>query len=107
MGFQAPNPRARHARRKYADGVWAATTPNLELVRPHGNNEDTWRIKAAPASERFNYEHSDEELQEIARRTAAVAATSLDVQVVVNVNHENQGIRAGRRLAHLTANRES
>lgn len=91
----------------YAHGVWAVTTPDLALVRLHGNNEDTWRIKAASASERFNYEYSDEELQEIARRTAAVAAMALDVQVVVNVNHVDQGIRAGRRLAqYLAATRE-
>lgn len=91
----------------YARGVWAVTTPDLALVRLHGNNEDTWRIKAASASERFNYEYSDDELQEIARRTAAAAALALDVQVVFNVNHEDQGIRAGRRLAqYLAATRE-
>jgi uncharacterized protein YecE (DUF72 family) len=50
------------------------------------------------ASERFNYEYSDEELQEIARRTAAIASVAENVQVVVNVNFEDQGIRAGRRL---------
>lgn len=83
----------------YAHGVWAVTTPDLALVRLHGNNEDTWKIKAATASERFNYEYSDEELQEIARRTAAIAEMALEVQVVVNVNYEDQGIRAGRRLS--------
>lgn len=51
------------------------------------------------ASERFNYEYSDPELQEIARRTAAIAEMALDVQVVVNVNFEDQGIRAGRSLS--------
>lgn len=28
--------------------------PDLAFVRPHGNNEETWSIKAAAASERFN-----------------------------------------------------
>lgn len=84
----------------YSHGVWAVTTPDLALVRLHGNNEDTWSAKGlSAASERFNYEYSDEELQEIARRTASVAEMALDVQVVVNVNFEDQGIRAGRRLA--------
>ncbi|CAM3696756.1 Uncharacterized protein DUF72 [Roseateles saccharophilus] len=83
----------------YAHGVWAVTTPDLALVRLHGNNEDTWSAKGlSAASERFNYEYSDEELQEIARRTAAIASVAENVQVVVNVNFEDQGIRAGRRL---------
>ncbi len=83
----------------YAHGVWAVTTPDLALVRLHGNNEDTWKIKGPAASDRFNYEYTDAELEEIARRTAAVAQMALEVQVVVNVNFEDQGIRAGRRLA--------
>lgn len=90
----------------YGHGVWAVTTPDLALVRLHGNNEDTWKINAGAASERFNYEYSDAELEEIARRTAAIAEQAFDVQVVVNVNYEDQGIRAGRRLAqHLQQTR--
>lgn len=86
----------------YAHGVWAVTTPDLALVRLHGNNEETWAAKGlSAASERFNYEYSDGELHEIGRRTAAIAEQALDVQVVVNVNHEDQGIRAGRRLAEI------
>lgn len=85
----------------YAHGVWAVTTPDLALVRLHGNNEDTWKINGPAASDRFNYEYSDAELEEIALRTAAIAELALDVQVVVNVNYEDQGIRAGRRLAEM------
>ena len=40
-------------------------------------------------------------LQEIARRPAAIAEMALDVQVVVNVNSEDQGVVAGRRLAQI------
>lgn len=88
----------------YAHGVWAVTTPDLALVRLHGNNEDTWSAKGlSAASERFKYEYSDEELQEIARRTAAIASIADDVQVVVNVNFEDQGVRAGRRLNQYLA----
>jgi len=87
----------------YAHGVWAVTTPDLALVRLHGNNEDTWKTKAGAASDRFNYEYSDDELGEIARRTAAIAELALEVEVIVNVNFEDQGIRAGRRLAQCLA----
>jgi uncharacterized protein YecE (DUF72 family) len=88
----------------FAHGVWAVTTADLAIVRLHGNNEETWKAKGLSASsERFNYEYSDDELLEIARRTAAIAEGALEVQVVVNVNHEDQGIRAGRRLARQLA----
>lgn len=86
----------------YAHGVWAITDPALAIVRLHGNNEETWNAKGlAASSERFNYEYDDDELTEIARRTAAIAERAAEVQVIVNVNHEDQGIRAGRRLAQL------
>lgn len=88
----------------YAHGVWAVTTPDLALVRLHGNNEETWGAKGLKAaSERFNYEYPDDELHEIALRTVAIAQQAMEVQVVVNVNHEDQGIRAGRRLAGYLA----
>lgn len=76
----------------------------MALVRLHGNNKNTWSAKGlSAASERFNYEYSDEERQEIARRMTSVATVVDDVQVMVNVNFEDQGIRAGRRLAALLA----
>lgn len=84
----------------FAHGVWAVTTPDLALVRLHGNNEDMWEAKGlAAASERFNYEYSDAELAQIAARTEEIAEKAFEVQIVVNVNFEDQGIRAGRRLA--------
>jgi uncharacterized protein YecE (DUF72 family) len=84
----------------FAHGVWAVTTPDLALVRLHGNNEETWNAKGLKAaSERFNYEYSDDEFDEIAGRTSDIAEKAFEVQVVVNVNYEDQGIRAGRRLA--------
>lgn len=40
------------------------------------------------------------------RRTAAIGELALDLQVVVNVNFEDQRIRAGRRLnEYLAASR--
>lgn len=86
----------------YAHGVWAVTNPDLAIVRLHGNNEETWNAKGlAASSERFNYEYSDEELEGIAQRTRKLASQAFEVQVVVNVNHEDQGIRAARRLQQM------
>lgn len=86
----------------YAHGVWAVTNLDLAVVRLHGNNEETWNAKGLSASsERFNYEYSDEELEAISLRTAQIADEAFEVQVVVNVNYEDQGIRAARRLQQL------
>jgi uncharacterized protein YecE (DUF72 family) len=90
----------------FAHGIWAVTSPELAIVRLHGNNESTWAAKGlAASSDRFNYEYSDEELGKIAERTEALSEHALEVQVIVNVNFEDQGIRAGRRLAELMRGR--
>jgi uncharacterized protein YecE (DUF72 family) len=86
----------------YAQGVWAVTNPALAVVRLHGRNADTWTAKGLSASsERFNYEYGEDELQELARRTESLADEVFDLQVLVNVNFEDQGIRAARRLDAL------
>jgi uncharacterized protein YecE (DUF72 family) len=86
----------------YAQGVWAVTNPALAVVRLHGRNAETWTAKGLSASsERFNYEYGEEELQELAGRTERLAEEVFDLQVLVNVNFEDQGIRAAQRLAAL------
>jgi uncharacterized protein YecE (DUF72 family) len=86
----------------YAQGVWAVTNPALAVVRLHGRNAETWTAKGLSASsERFNYEYAEEELQELADRTEKLAEEVFDLQVLVNVNFEDQGIRAAQRLAAM------
>lgn len=86
----------------YAQGVWELTNPELAVVRLHGRNADTWNAKGlAASSERFNYEYSDAELTYLADKILVLAESAFAVQVLVNVNHEDQGIRAARRLGQL------
>ncbi|HEX5687403.1 MAG TPA: DUF72 domain-containing protein [Ideonella sp.] len=86
----------------YAQGVWAVTNPQLAVVRLHGRNAETWTGKGTTASsERFNYEYSDGELEELAGRIDSLADEVFDLQVLVNVNFEDQGIRAARKLARI------
>jgi uncharacterized protein YecE (DUF72 family) len=88
----------------YAQGVWAVTDPALAVVRLHGRNAETWNARGLTASsERFNYEYRDDELQDLAERSARLAREAFEVQVLVNVNYEDQGIRAARRLQALLA----
>ena len=86
----------------FAHGVWALTHPALAVVRLHGRNAETWAAKGLSASsERFNYDYRDEELADLAGRIHRLAAQAFKLQVLVNVNFEDQGIRAARRLMHL------
>ncbi len=84
----------------FTQTVWAVTNPVLAVVRLHGRNAETWNAKGLTASsERFNYDYPDDELQGLAGPIRALADEAFEVQVLVNVNHEDQGIRAARRLA--------
>ena len=86
----------------FAQAVWAVTNPALAIVRLHGRNAQTWAAKGlAASSERFNHDYLDAELQELADRMDALAEQALAVQALVNVNFEDQGIKAARRLTLL------
>lgn len=86
----------------FAHSVWAVPTKQLAIVRLHGNNEETWAKKGlSAASERFNYEYTDDELAGIAERTERIAEQALETHIIVNVNYEDQGIRAARRVAEM------
>lgn len=81
---------------------WNVTNPNLAVVRLHGRNADTWNIKgAASASERFNYDYPDAELEELAEKIQAISMRVLMTHVVFNNNHEDQGQRNATRLMQM------
>ena len=83
----------------FAQGVWEATHPRLALVRLHGRNAETWDAKGLSASsDRFNYDYDDAELDELAQRIDRLAERSLEVAVLLNVNYEDQGVRAAQAL---------
>ncbi len=82
--------------------VWAVTNPKLTLVRMHGRNRETWNQKGLTSSaERFNYDYSDEELSEVAKKIRAELAQALTTHVVMNNNFEDQGQRNARTLTAL------
>jgi uncharacterized protein YecE (DUF72 family) len=79
--------------------IWRVTSPSLAIVRLHGRNHATWMAKGlGAASERFNYDYGDDEIAALCAPIRAIAAEVDTVHVVVNVNHADQGIRAGRAL---------
>ncbi|WP_374562602.1 DUF72 domain-containing protein [Ideonella sp.] len=86
----------------FAQAVWAVTNPQLAIVRLHGRNAETWTGQGLSASsERFNYEYADDELHELAGRIEALADEAFELQVLLNVNYEDQGIRAAQKLARI------
>lgn len=83
----------------FAHGVWAVTHPRLAVVRLHGRNADTWDAKGLSASsERFNYDYDDAELDDLAQRIDTLVDDALEVAVLLNVNYEDQGVRAAQSL---------
>jgi uncharacterized protein YecE (DUF72 family) len=83
----------------FAHGIWAVTNPRLAVVRLHGRNAQTWDAKGlAASSDRFNYDYDDAELDELAGRIDRLIDDALDVAVLLNVNYEDQGVRAAQAL---------
>lgn len=82
--------------------VWEVTNPELALVRLHGRNHETWNIQGATAaSDRFNYDYSDEELSELSEKIRDIASSVAQTHVVFNNNYEDQGQRSARTLMGL------
>lgn len=83
----------------FAHGIWAVTQPQLAVVRLHGRNADTWDAKGLVASsDRFNYDYRDDELDELAQRIDQLVDEAFVVAVLLNVNFEDQGVRAAQSL---------
>ena len=86
----------------FTQAVWRVAEPSLVVVRLHGRNADTWAAKGLTASsDRFDYEYTEDELQDLADRILALATSAFQVVVLLNVNMEDQGIRAARRLLEI------
>lgn len=86
----------------YTQPVWELANPALAIVRLHGRNAEAWDAKGlTAASDRFNYDYPDHELADIATRARQLAERAFVVQLLVNVNYEDQGIRAAQKLERL------
>ena len=82
--------------------VWEVTNPALGLVRLHGRNRVTWNKKGLKSSaQRFDYEYSDDELRQLAARIEGLSAKADSTHVLCNINYEDQGQRAARKLTQM------
>jgi uncharacterized protein YecE (DUF72 family) len=72
------------------------------LIRLHGRNHETSIIQGArAASERFNYDYTEEELAEIAARIIKLTKRVDLTHVVLNNNSEDQRQRNARTLTGM------
>ncbi len=82
--------------------VWEITNDALAIVRLHGRNRETWNRKELTTSaERFNYDYSTPELEELARKIGALSRSTRSTHVIFNNNYEDQGQRNARALTRI------
>jgi uncharacterized protein YecE (DUF72 family) len=81
--------------------VWDVTHPKLVLLRLHGRNKDTWNIKAASSSSRFDYWYSPEELDAMIPEIHHVASLAQSLHIVFNTNYQDQGQVNARLMRQL------
>ncbi|MCM2251234.1 MAG: DUF72 domain-containing protein [Ramlibacter sp.] len=81
--------------------VWEVTNPALALVRLHGRNQDTWNVRSAASSSRFDYWYSKEELAAMVPPLRRVSGLARSVHVLFNTNYQDQGQVSARLMASL------
>ena len=86
--------------------IWAISSTKLAVVRLHGRNAATWNLKGATvASDRFNYDYPEQELEQLIPSIRELERRAELVQVIFNNNYQDQGQRnsapasKGRRSA--------
>ncbi|MFL5886113.1 MAG: DUF72 domain-containing protein [Thermoleophilaceae bacterium] len=80
--------------------VDAVTRDDLAYVRVHGRNTEGY-LKGKTVAERFGWEYSDEELEEIRKRAEAMAEEGVSVHVAFNNNRGRDAPTSARRFRQL------
>jgi uncharacterized protein YecE (DUF72 family) len=85
--------------------VWAATCPELGVLRLHGRNREMWTKKGlASSAERFNYSYSRPELEALAASAKELAPRVKSLHVLFNNCHEDKAQRNAAEFAGLLSN---
>jgi uncharacterized protein YecE (DUF72 family) len=78
----------------------AVTSDDLAYLRAHGHNQQGY-LTGKTVAERFGWRYSDEELEEIADRTRALAEQADEVHVAFNNNRDDDAPTAAQRFRAL------
>jgi uncharacterized protein YecE (DUF72 family) len=81
--------------------VWEATSPDLAIVRLHGQNRTTWAKKGISAAERFNYLYSEEGLRELAGSVNELGEHAKELHVLFNNCYRDNAQRNALALRAL------
>jgi uncharacterized protein YecE (DUF72 family) len=73
------------------------TNPHLSYLRLHGRNAQAY-LKGKTVAARFDYDYSEEEIEEVAKRSRRLARAADEVHVVFNNNNLDYAPRAALRL---------
>jgi uncharacterized protein YecE (DUF72 family) len=73
------------------------TNPDLSYLRLHGRDAQSY-LKGKTVAARFDYDYSDDEIEEVAKRSRALARSARQVHVVFNNNNLDYAPRAASRL---------
>jgi uncharacterized protein YecE (DUF72 family) len=81
--------------------IAAATADDLAMVRFHGRDPVVWAKKNIPASERFRYDYSREELQQWVPKVETLAEETRETHVLMNNCYQDYAVRSARELGDL------
>lgn len=76
------------------------TDPYLAYVRLHGRDEQHY-LTGKTVATRFNYLYTEEELQQIARRSLALVQYAKKIHISCNNNKQDYALRAATRLRRI------
>lgn len=76
------------------------TNPAVSYLWLHGRNERGY-VRGRSAAERFDYEYSDEELEEVKGRVKSMADETKVVHVIYNNNRSDYGPTAALRFRRM------
>jgi uncharacterized protein YecE (DUF72 family) len=77
--------------------VNAVTNSDVAYLRLHGRDPDAY-LKGKTVAERFRYDYSDDEIEEVAQRSKRLAREAREVHVVFNNNARDYAPHAALRL---------
>ncbi len=83
--------------------VFAATHPELLVVRFHGRNDSTWSARTRTAGERFRYLYSREELQDLVPPLAEAVEEAAESHLLMNNCYRDYSVRNAAELRDLLA----
>jgi uncharacterized protein YecE (DUF72 family) len=73
------------------------TSPNAAYLRLHGRNAKAY-VTGKTVAARFDYDYSDKEIAEVAKRSKNLAEEARDAHVIFNNNNLDYAPRAALRL---------